>query len=218
MKKACILLLALMVVAGLFTGYEASAEEETHSNILIAYFSRVGITDFEEGVDAVTSASLNIGEDGNLIGNCEIVAGMIHEATEGDRFQIITTAKYPSEYSDTTDQAAAEQDAAARPDLATHVENMDADDTIILVYPNWWGTLPMPLFTFLSEYDFTGKTIIPLCTHEGSRLGRSTDDIRVLCPNATLLDGLAIRGSGVNNAQEEVAEWIAKLGLDTVSE
>ena len=153
-----------------------------------------------------------------LTGNCGVAAGMIQEATGGDLFQIITTAKYPSAYSETTDRAAEEQDADARPELATHVENMDAYDTIFLVYPNWWGTLPMPLFTFLSEYDFSGKTIIPLSTHEGSQLGRSVDDIRALCPNATMLDGLAIRGSSVNDAKEDVDKWIESLGLDTVAE
>lgn len=78
-------------------------------------------------------------------------------------------------------------------------------------YPNWWGTLPQPLVAFLEEYDFSGKTILPLCTHEGSRLGSSESAIAELCPDAVLLEGLAVRGSNAAGAQSEVEEWINSL-------
>lgn len=90
---------------------------------------------------------------------------------------------------------------------------MDDYHTIILSYPNWWGTLPMALFTFLESYDFTGKTIAPVCSHEGSGLGRSIGDIETLCPGATLLEGLAVRGSSANGAQETITNWLAQIGL-----
>lgn len=106
-----------------------------------------------------------------------------------------------------------EQRGDARPKLATHVENMDDYDVIFLGYPNWWGTIPMPVFTFLEEYDFSGKTVIPFCTHEGSRLGRSIQDIKKLYPQAILLDGLAIRGADVGKAQDDVSRWLRKLDL-----
>lgn len=218
MKKLWMFALTFAVAVVSFSGFGADAEKENPSRVLIAYFSRVGITDFAEDVDVVSSASLNVGEDGKLTGNCAVAANMVREATGGDMFQIVTTAKYPSEYDDTTDQAAREQDANARPELAALVKNMDDYDTIFLVYPNWWGTLPMPLFTFLSQYDFSGKTILPLCTHEGSGLGGSVDDIESLCPNATLLEGLAIRGGDVNGAQNAVKDWIDGLGMSAASE
>lgn len=183
-----------------------------NSNILVVYFSRVGNTEWEDNVDAVTSASLNV-EDGAFVGNAEYLAKMAEEITGGDLFLIRTEKTYPSAYRDTTDAAKEEQSANARPALASHVENMDQYDTIILIYPNWWGTLPMPLYTFLEEYDFAGKTILPLCTHEGSRMGSSEGAIAEICPDATLLDGLAVRGADASSAQVDVEAWINNSGI-----
>ena len=186
--------------------------EEAESNILIAYFSRVGNMDFDENIDAVTSASVNMGGS-NVSGNAQLLAEMAQEVTGGELFFIETVEKYPAEYRGTTDQAKTEQNDDARPELSSHVENMNAYNTVILIYPNWWGTLPQPVFTFLEEYDFSGKTILPLCTHEGSRLGRSESDIASICPDAQLLDGLSVRGSDAGSAQTEVEEWINSSGI-----
>lgn len=186
--------------------------EEAESNILVAYFSRVGNMNFDENIDAVTSASVNV-DGSNVSGNAQLLAEMAQKATGGDVFFIETVEKYPAEYRGTTDQAKTEQNDDARPELSAHVENMEAYDTIVLIYPNWWGTLPQPVFTFLEEYDFSGKTILPLCTHEGSRLGRSENDIASLCPDAQLLDGLSVKGSAAGNAQTEVEEWISNFGI-----
>ena len=184
----------------------------TSSNILVAYFSRVGNTVWEEGIDAVTSASLNV-VNGEFAGNAQLLAQMAQEATGGDLFLIQCADTYPSDYRETTDVAADEQKDNARPDLASHVENMDSYDTIVLIYPNWWGDLPMPLCSFLEEYDFSGKTILPLCTHEGSRMGSSEKTIASLCPDATLLDGLAVRGRDAAAAQNNVETWINQSGI-----
>ena len=89
---------------------------------------------------------------------------------------------------------------------------MDQYDTIIFGYPNWWGTFPMAVFTFLEEYDFTGKTILPFCTHEGSGLGGSERDIRKLCPDATVLPGLSIQGGSVKGAYDKIKSWLSKNG------
>lgn len=188
-------------------------DTEQGSNILVAYFSRSGNTVWEDGVDAVTSASINVMADGRFAGNAELLAGMAQEVTGGDLFLIQTVDTYPSGYRDTTDQAKVEQNNDARPELASHVENMDQYDTIVLIYPNWWGTLPQPVMTFLEEYDFSGKTILPLCTHEGSRMGSSERAIADLCPDATLLDGLAVRGGSAAGAQSDVETWINNSGI-----
>lgn len=182
------------------------------SNILIAYFSRVGNTEWEAGVDAVTSASINV-EGEEFVGNAEYLAKMAQEVTGGDLFLIQTETTYPSDYRETTDVAAEEQDDDARPALASYVENMDQYDVIVLVYPNWWGTLPQPVFTFLEEYDFAGKTILPLCTHEGSRMGSSERAIAELCPDAILLSGLDVRGSRASSAESDVEAWIENSGI-----
>jgi flavodoxin len=86
-------------------------------------------------------------------------------------------------------------------------------DVILLGYPNWWGSMPMPVFTFLEEYDFSRKTIAPFCTHEGSGLGHSVMDIKKLCPQSTVLEGLAVRGGDVKNAQDEVTGWLREIGM-----
>ena len=111
------------------------------------------------------------------MGNTEVVARMIQKATGSDSFRIEAVNPYPEDYDQTTDVAQEEPRANARPELTAHVEDMDACDVIFLGYPNWWGTMPMPMFTFLEEYDFARKTIIPFCTHEGSGMGRSEKDI-----------------------------------------
>ena len=193
------------------TQSENESPEES-KKILVAYFSRVGNTIWEDGVDAVSSASLNV-QNGEFYGNAQLLAQMAQQVTGGDLFLIQTVETYPSAYRDTTDQASVEQANNARPALASHVENMEQYDRVVLIYPNWWGTLPMPLYTFLEEYDFSGKTILPLCTHEGSRMGSSVSAIAQLCPGATLLDGLDIRGSSAPSAQSEVEAWINNSGI-----
>ena len=167
---------------------------------LIAYYSR-------EGNNIVGGRIENL-----PIGNTEVVAKMILEITKGDIFHIDTVNSYPEDYMETTEVAKKELRDNARPELSSHVENMDYS-VIFLGYPNWWGTMPMAVFTFLEEYDFTRKTIIPFCTHEGSGLGRSKGDIAKLCPQSTILDGLAVRGGEVKNAQNKVSEWLHKIGL-----
>ena len=173
--------------------------------ILIVYFSRVGTSRAFDGVDAVASASL---PKGNTI----VIAKMVHDVVGGDMFQIMTVTPYPAAYKETTDVALKEQHDNARPKLAGRVKNLADYDVVFLGYPNWWGTLPMPLFTFLEEHDFSGKTIVPFCTHEGSRLGTSERDIARLCPKAKLLEGFAVRGSSVDEARNDVNAWLSKLG------
>lgn len=146
-------------------------------------------------------------------GNTREIANQIHANTGGDMFEIKTADPYPADYNATVDQAKKELENSYRPNLTAKVQNMAAYDVLFLGYPNWWGTIPMALFTFLEGYNFSGKAIIPFCTHEGSRLGRSVNDLRQLCPQATILDGLAIRGSSVKSAQNDVVTWLRQIGM-----
>jgi flavodoxin len=172
-------------------------------------------------VPAHANAQDKPGDNGNKIliayfswgGNTRIVAGQIRKTVGGDLFEIKTTKAYPTVYRDCTDVAKKEQQANARPELSTRVENMDAYNTIFVGYPNWWGTLPMPLFTFLESYDFKGKTIIPFCTHGGGRLGRSVSDIKKLCPDSTIREGIDINAYVVRNAQNDINTWLRKLEM-----
>jgi flavodoxin len=171
------------------------------SQCLVAYFSH-------PGNNYVGGTIVNL-----PVGNTEVVATTIREMTGGDLFRIEAVNPYPEDYTETTKVAQQELRTSARPKLTGHPETVDSCDVIFLGYPNWWGTMPMPVFTFLEEHDLSGKTIAPFCTHEGSGLGRSGTDIREMCPRSTILDGLAIRGDDVNGARDSVARWLRELGL-----
>lgn len=146
-------------------------------------------------------------------GNTKTLAETIQATAGGDLFQIKTVETYPAEYNAVVDVAKKEEQANSRPELATKVADMGSYDVVFVGYPNWWGTIPMGVFTFLEGYDFSGKKIVPFCTHGGSALGRSESDIKRLCPHSTVLDGLAIIGSSVRNAQSSVSAWLRKLGI-----
>lgn len=133
--------------------------ESTGSRVLIAYFSMPEDVDIS-GVDAIASASIVV-RDGERQGNTEFVAKIIQETVGGDMFRIETVQDYPLDHDPLVDQAADEQEENLRPELVSHIENLERYDTIILGFPNWWGDLPMPVYSFLEEYDFGAKTIIP---------------------------------------------------------
>jgi len=173
------------------------------SKCLIAYFSR-------PGNNYVGGRIVNL-----PVGNTEVVAKVIREMTAGDLFRIEAVNPYPADYTETTEVARQELDTNARPKLTGHLDNLASYNVIFLGYPNWWGTMPMPVFTFLEAGDFSGKIIVPFCTHEGSGLGRSVAEIQKTCPHATVLDGLAIRGGDVNSAQDEVSAWLREIGMKT---
>ena len=147
------------------------------------------------------------------VGNTEVVAGVIQSLAGGDTFRIDTLAAYPSDYTRATEVAQDELDRNARPELARDVDNLDAYGVIFLGYPNWWGTAPMAVFTFLDAHDLSGKTIIPFCTHEGSGMGHSERDIKAACPGAKVLKGLAIKGGSVRRAEQDLASWLRKSGV-----
>jgi flavodoxin len=171
------------------------------SKSLIAYFSR-------KGNNYVGGSIVNL-----PIGNTEVISKKIQKLTGSDIFQIKTLKSYPEDYTEATNVANEEQRKNARPELMEIVNNMDSYDMIYIGYPNWYGTMPMAVFTFLESYDFSGKTIVPFCTHEGSGMGNSERDIKKLCPNAKVLPGLTIRGGSVESADKEVANWLKRLDL-----
>jgi flavodoxin len=147
------------------------------------------------------------------VGNTEVAAGIIQRLTGGDSFRIETVKAYPAGYEETTRVAQLEQRRDARPEIAGIVKDMDQYDVVFLGYPNWWGTMPMPVFTFLEACDFSGKTIMPFCTHGGSGMGRSESDIRKLCPAAKVAKGLAIQGEGVRKAEGAISDWLREAGM-----
>lgn len=189
---------------------EPNSSEETDTNILIVYFS-VMETD---GVDTVGSAS-RVAIDGELYGNNQYVAQIIQRETGGDLFAIETVQEYPTTHDPLLDFAYEEKANNARPELASSIENLEDYDTIFLVSPNWNADLPMPLYTFLETYDFSGKTIIPATVHGGSSFSRNIQTIASLQPDATVItEGLSISRNNVSNAESDIVEWVNGLNLD----
>lgn len=168
------------------------------SNVLIAYFSRAGNNYVNGRVEPLE------------VGNTEVVAMMISQETGGDLFRIDSVEPYPDDYHACTDQAAAEKRAGARPALRALPEDMGGYDTVLLGYPNWWGTMPMPVYTFLESVDLAGKTILPFCTHEGSGLSGTEREIAHACPGATVGRGLAVHGADVRRAHDAVTDWVRR--------
>ncbi len=141
-------------------------------------------------------------------GNTEIAAGMLAEITGADLFKIEQKEPYAKDYNECIAQAQEDQRSDARPELVSYPDSIDEYDVIYLGYPNYWSTIPMAVFTFLEHFDFSGKVIKPFCTHEGSGMGRSMDDIRKLCPDADVRDGLAIHGASVSKAKKNIENWL----------
>ena len=165
---------------------------------LIAYFSRADENYFGGALRMVEK------------GNTEIAAEKLAKLTGAELFTIEPIQPYARDYNTCIAQAQEDQQRDARPELKEYPASLEDYDTIYLGYPNYWGTMPMPVFTFLEHFDFTGKTIRPFCTHEGSGMGRSEQDIRRICPGAKVEKGLTIRGSSVKNAENDLKEWCGK--------
>ena len=175
--------------------------EAEKSNALVVYFSRTGE---QYGVGVIDK------------GNTAIVADMIVEETGADVFEILPKEdNYPMTYKELTDYAKEEQNNNARPEILDTVENFDAYDTVYLGYPIWWGDLPMICYTFLESYDFTGKTVIPFCTHAGSGNAGTQSKIQTAIPAAEVKEVLAIAGTDTQNdpdsVKSTVTEWLDEM-------
>ena len=167
-----------------------------------------------------SSAQANGQTDGNVLiayfswgGNTRGIAEEIQRQTGADLFEIEMVTPYSTDYNTVLDQAQEAQNNQDRPELSTRVEDMSQYDTIILGYPNWWASIPMPVASFLEEYDFAGKTVIPFCSHGGGRFGQSLTAITKLVPDAVLGEGLAVSYSGGSSLSGDVAAWLAENSI-----
>lgn len=214
MKKILLLLLIILTMSGCGGEDKTSAEPEKKSvennpapastadkKILVVYFSRTGE---EYGIGNITK------------GNTAIVAEMIADKVGGDLFEIKPATPYPDEYAACTELAKQELESNVRPAFVGNVDNFAQYDTIFIGYPIWYSALPRVMMTFLESNDFSGKKIIPFCTHGGSGLAGTEREIKNACPNAEVLQGLAIIGKTAQNdsaaTQKEVDAWLKGLG------
>lgn len=150
-------------------------------------------------------------------GNTHIIAEMIGEAIGGTLFEIVPEKDYPHDsYDDVVEIARQEKARKARPAIKSDVRVEDYD-VIFIGYPNWWGDMPMPVYTFLEKHDWNGKTVVPFCTHEGSGLSSTEKYVADACKGATVAEGLAVRGATAQNnrgqAREAVKAWLEKTGI-----
>lgn len=189
-KRRSFLITSAALAAGSLLPHELFAEKSTSTQkILIAYFSHSG--------------------------NTRYLAKEIQSQTSGDLYEIKTINAYPQDYDTVVDVAKKEQKAKFRPKLEIAPSNLNEYDIVFIGYPNWWGTLPMALFTFFEENHFEGKTLIPFSTHEGSHFGDSISDLKTLNPKAIFLKGLEMRGRSVQAAssKKDMTEWLTKLSI-----
>ena len=188
------MLVSLLCAVSVYAGEtEAEKTNDEGSHILVAYFSRAG-ENWQVGVVEK--------------GNTEIMAELLAEALGADLFKIETVMEYPESYDEMLEVATAQRESDERPELKTTIENLEEYDTIFLGYPIWWGGLPMPIYSFLESYDFSGKTIYPFNTHGGSGVAGTDQEIREIIPDVSVEDGFAILGETAQNDQEKTKELI----------
>ena len=174
-------------LSGLVTAGEQSSQTKKSGKVLIAYFS--------------------------WSGNTRGIAQEIQSQTGADLFEITPVNPYSSDYNTVLMEAQEDQHKQARPELSAHVQNMDDYDIILLGYPNWWASIPMPIASFLEEYDFSGKTIVPFCSHGGGLFGQSLTAIAKLAPDSIIGEGLSVHYSGGSSLSSDVTEWLKTNGI-----
>lgn len=174
-------------------------------NALVLYFSRKGQNYCSGAIHSLQK------------GNTQIVAEVISRHTGAALFHVQPVCPYSEDYSECIQQAKDDQKRGARPALAALPEKLREYDTIFLGYPNYWGTMPMPMFTLLESVDLSQKYLFPFCTHEGGGFGTSLQDIQNLCPDAVLKPGLALAGYEISDAETRVGKWLASTGKENPS-
>lgn len=184
-------------------------DEEAAIESALSHYESVGDSGNYEGIDATSSASIVVP------GNTAQMAEWIQERTDGDLFSIVVSEPYSSNYDECLDRAADEKAEDARPELAVHVEDMGQYDTIFLGFPNWWSSAPMAVFSFIEEYDFSGKTVIPFCAHGTGGIARSVRDITAALPDsAKILEPIGVYRLDIRSSQPVIDEWLESLGFE----
>ena len=182
-------------------------KERIDSKPLVIYFSRGINTASDESIDAVTGPSLKVDGTG-FRSDEQVLAEWIAEETKGDLFPIQTVRKYPTGYENILEVGKREKTEDARPALSSHLENLNDYRTIYFVYPNWWGDLPMPVYSFFDEYDFSGKKIFAVVISGGGGFAGTVSYIRQLEPKADVVEGIEIYKRDMEKAQERIISWL----------
>ncbi|MCR1946423.1 hypothetical protein NSA25_01005 [Erysipelatoclostridium ramosum] len=222
MKNKILFCYILIILALVLNGCQGNSKQTKNSDsqivssdmqsyeeneILIAYFSRVGNTNFDSDVDTNTSASLQLTDEG-IKGNAQLIGEEIQELTGGDLLLIHTASPYSQDYQETVDESHRENNENILPKLDMSIDNLDQYKMIYLVYPTWSSDLPKAVSSFLTEYSLTGKQIIPICTHGGYGWGNSLETIQTLCKDATVLEGIDIPDDEISNIKQLLSDFL----------
>ena len=236
MKKLTALIMSLLMMASLVacgsheastpvsSEYEASKSERVQTsesenevpqisdnNTLVVYISMPETAVPDNMTEEEANSTVVV--DGQVLGNTQYVAYIIQENIGADIFRIEPTVPYPTEHDTLVELAAEEQDNNARPAIKESIENLEQYDTVFVGYPNWWGDMPMILYSFFDQYDFSGKTIIPFNTHGGSGFSNTISNIAALEPNAQVNeDGFSVSRNNVQEAEPDIIAWLHDLG------
>ncbi len=230
MKKLLILLIFSTSLLWANGNQEESIKITQSNNILIAYFTwadNTTVINEQASIESALAHYSAIGDNNtypdlsssaSLLkpGNTAQLALHIQEFVGGDLHSITTEVQYPSSYDECLDIASDEKGSNARPRLSSHIENIECYDTIFLGFPNWWYTVPMPILSFIEQYDFSNKTIIPFVAHGTGGIASSVRDLkRYLPPSATVLEPIGVYRNDINTSKEEIKAWLENLGFDT---
>ena len=207
-KKVIILIIALIIVAVIGISIYTLSKDDDNTTTANQQSDNTSVENNESDLEAGNVLIVYFSQTGNT----ETVANIIHDNVGGDIVKLETTEAYPSDYDELVDYAQQEQQEDAGPELSTVIENIEQYDTIFLGYPNWWGDMPMAIYTFLDTYDLSGKTIAPFITHGGSGLSGTPENIQEEELNASVTEGLAIDGDEASDSSEDVVEWLNSLG------
>lgn len=197
-------------VNGLDLPAPSDTTNEASRSTLVVYFSMPETT--QAGNMTTEEDNSTVVIDGHVLGNTQYMAQVIAEETGGDMFRIEPVTPYPTDHRTLVDLASQEQSDNARPAIQRSVE-LEGYDTIFIGYPIWWSDLPQILYTFFDSYDLSGKTVIPFSTHGGSGFAGTPGTIRELEPDATILDGLTISRDSIQEAREQIVNWVSGLNI-----
>ena len=198
------------------TNERTPAPSNTNGKNLVVYFSMPETTDPDNMMEEEANSTVII--DGEVLGNTQYMAYVIQETVGADIFRIEPETPYPTDHDELVDLASEEQSNNARPAIKNTIENFDTYENIFVGYPNWWGDMPMILYSFFDKYDFSGKTIIPFNTHGGSGFSGTISTIKELEPNADVLDGKSISRNDIQDAEQEIVDWVNSLDLKQAEE
>ena len=207
MKKKAFVLIAFILIIVLAAGFYFFNKNNSNEN------------NVNNTTQTQNSENTNNGNQNILVlyfsmtGNTQSVAEIIQDQVGGDIVKLETEQEYPSDYDELLDFAQNEQSENARPELKTSIENINDYDVIFLGYPIWWGDMPMPVYSFLDEYDLSGKTIAPFVTHGGSGLSSTPEKIKQEEPNATVTNGFEVNGDNAASSGSDVTNWLNEIGF-----